>query len=475
MAISSVLYATGALLEAWLAAMLLVCWRRLRTTGAQWPGLLAAGFACNAVRCSLLASGTGNVTLEHAASIFTSVFAVVTIALLTAALTDYAGLRRKTARRINRVTAVLLVLLIASVALHVVTRGQAMLLANVFFAGWILLFTHALVREPRSGHGFVVFALFAFPVGSIAAIMGWLPFALLATIELVPITAIGLTVLTTGLLRAHRLAQGERAVAVQALAEREQAQSALRAANESLEHRVSLRTQELRETIEGLESFTRSVSHDLRGPLGGMAGLARLARDELSDGNVDAADRLLAALSTQADSSVRLVAALLALARAGDAEPRATRFALAPLVSEAVASLGEAARPAAVSIDIGPLPDVVADRELLRQVFVNLIGNACKFAAKAMRPHVEIGRVATSAGDAFYVRDNGIGFEPEDAAQLFKPFQRLHGKDFEGVGVGLSIVRRIVSHHGGQVWAEGTPGAGATFWFTLGHEAQAAA
>jgi signal transduction histidine kinase len=467
MVISSVLYATSALLEAWLAAMLLVCWRRLRGGGATWPGLLAAGFAFNAVRCCLLANGEGNVTLERGASMVTSALAVGTIGLLTAALADYANLRRRVARRVNAVTSALLALVFAAIVLGAITRGQALLVVNLFFTGWILLFLRSLVREPRSGHGLVVVALLAYPLGSVAANAGWLPFEYLPTIELVPITAIGVTVLTTGLLRAHGRAQAERAVAVQALAEREQAQTALRAANETLEHRVALRTQELRETIEGLESFTRSVSHDLRGPLGGIAGLAKLARDEMADGNAGEADRLLAAIATQADNSVRLVAALLALARAGDAEPHTTRFALAPLVSEAVAALGEAARPPAATIAVGPLPEVVADRELLRQVFVNLVGNACKFASASVRPRVEIGSLPTPAGDAFFVRDNGIGFEPGAADRLFKPFQRLHGRDFDGVGVGLSIVRRIVTHHGGRVWAEGAPGAGATFWFTL--------
>jgi len=475
MVISSILYATGALLEAWLAAMLLVCWRRLRDSGARWPGLLAAGFACNAVRCGLLAWGEGNVTLEHVPSMITSVLAATAIALLTAALVDYAGLRRVTARRIDLGTILLLVLTVGAVALHEITRGETLIVVNLFFFVWIALFARALMREPHSGHAFVIGALFAFPVGSVAANEGWMPFELLPVIELVPITAIGLTVLTTGLLRSHRRAQLERAVAVKALAEREQAQVALRAANETLEHRVAVRTQELHETIEGLESFNRTVSHDLRGPLGGISGLAKLARDEVADGNVDSADRLLAAIARQADDSARLVGALLALARASDAEPRTTRFELAPLVSEAVAALGETARPAAVTIDVGPLPEVVADRELLRQVFVNLIGNACKFAAGAVRPHVEIGGVPTPAGEAFYVRDNGIGFASEAAARLFKPFQRLHGEKFEGIGVGLSIVRRIVAHHGGRVWAEGEPGAGATFWFTLGAPERAAA
>jgi signal transduction histidine kinase len=475
MTISSVLYAAGAVLEAWLAAMLFVCWRGLRAVNTRWPALLAVGFACNAVRCALFAGGYGNVPLAAGAYVLTTMLGGIAVVLLTAALLDYLGMRGAAARRLTLGAAGVLVLTIAAVALRAITRGHALLVVNVIFLAWIALFARALVREPRSGHGLVLAALLAYPVGSVAANLGWLPFELLPTIELVPLTAIGMTVLTTGLLRAHRRAQAERALAEDALAEREHAQAALRAANESLEHRVALRTQQLRETIEGLESFTRNVSHDLRGPLGGIAGVAKLARDEVAEGRVAAVDRLLAAIAAQADDSVRLVGALLDLARAGNAEPRATRFALAPLVAEAIATLGDAARPAAVTIAIGPLPEVVADRDMLRQVFVNLIGNACKFAAGAVQPHVEIGRAATPAGEGFYVRDNGVGFAPDAAARLFKPFQRLHGESFEGLGVGLSIVRRIVAHHGGRVWAEGTPGQGATFWFTLGEAARAAA
>jgi signal transduction histidine kinase len=475
MAISSVLYATSAALEAWVAAMLFVCWRGLRAPHTRWPFLLAVGFACNAVRCILLADGYGNVPLASGAALFTTALGAAAVVLLTAALTDYLGLRGPLARGLNVGALVVMALTVAAIGLRAITRGKGFLVVNVFFLAWIALFARALLREPRSGHGLVVAAVLAFPVGSVAANLGWLPFDLLPTIELVPMTAIGLTVLTTGLLRAHRRAQAERALAEDALAERERAQAALRTANESLEHRVALRTQELRETIEGLESFTRNVSHDLRGPLGGIAGVAKLARDEVAEGRVAAVDRLLAAIADQADDSMRLVSAMLALARAGDAEPRATRFALAPLVAEAIAALGDTPDRAAVTIDIGPLPEVVADRDLLRQVFVNLIGNACKFAANAVRPHVEIGRAGTPAGDEFYVRDNGVGFAPDAAARLFKPFQRLHGAGFEGVGVGLSIVRRIVAHHGGRVWAEGTPGHGATFWFTLGEAAQGAA
>ena len=255
-------------------------------------------------------------------------------------------------------------------------------------------------------------------------------------------------------------------VAAGALAARAAAEAGLRAANESLEQRVAQRTRELRETIEGLESFNRSVSHDLRGPLGGIAGLAQLARDQVAHGDTAQADRLLAAIDRQADESVRLIAALLALARAGDAQPQRSHFAAGPLVDEAIAAT--TASGARADVVVRELPVVDADRELLRQVFVNLVGNARKFAREASTPRIEIGHAATAHGDAFYVRDNGVGFAPAEAQRLFKPFERLHGTRFEGFGVGLSIVRRIVDHHGGRAWAEGVPGQGATIWFTLG-------
>jgi len=101
-------------------------------------------------------------------------------------------------------------------------------------------------------------------------------------------------------------------------------------------------------------------------------------------------------------------------------------------------------------------------------VFANLVGNACKFAGAGHAARVEVGHAATPQGQAYFVRDNGIGFAPDDAARLFRPFERLNGQRYEGFGVGLSIVQRIVDHHGGRVWAEGLPGRGATFWFTLG-------
>ena len=398
----------------------------------------------------------------------TSALAGATLLLLTAALIDYVGLPRTLARRINRVSTALVALMLAALALGVLRRGEGMLLGGLFFVGWTLLFVQAMLREPHSGHGMVVVALLTFPFGSLAAHTGALPFALLPAVEIIPLGAIGLTVLSTGLIRAHRRAQLETEAAARELAARQAAESRLRAVNDSLEQRVAMRTAELRATVDGLESFNRTVSHDLRGPLGGIAGLAQVARELVARDDAAQADRLLAAIERQADDSVRMVSALLALARAGDAQPQRSHFDAGPLVDEAIAATAApAADGAGATLVVRELPAVEADRELLRQVFVNLIGNARKFTREASAPCIEIGHAATAHGDAFFVRDNGVGFAPAESERLFRPFQRLHGARFEGHGVGLSIVRRIVDHHGGCAWAEGVPGRGATIWFTL--------
>ncbi|MFG5407523.1 ATP-binding protein [Piscinibacter sakaiensis] len=139
------------------------------------------------------------------------------------------------------------------------------------------------------------------------------------------------------------------------------------------------------------------------------------------------------------------------------------------LAIEALGWLQEAEPARTLPVEIGPLPVIDADPLLVRQVLVNLIGNALKFSSQAAQPRVEVGVAWPDGGGdpVFHVRDNGVGFEPEAAGQLFRPFQRLHGARFPGSGVGLSIVRRIVDHHGGRVWAEGAPGAGACVFFSL--------
>jgi signal transduction histidine kinase/CheY-like chemotaxis protein len=250
--------------------------------------------------------------------------------------------------------------------------------------------------------------------------------------------------------------------------ERKRAAQELLVANETLEHRVLQRTAELHDVIEGLESFNRSVSHDLRGPLGGIAGAARLAQEFVANNEADKAIKFLKIITAQAESTGHLVDALLALARASDAslsmEP-VDMHALATDVAESLRRVPTAA-PLPVAIDL--LATIDADRELVRQVLVNLIGNALKFASGAPQPRVHVGMTPARGAPVFFVRDNGVGFDAAKTQRLFKPFHRLHDNRFEGSGVGLSIVKKIVERHGGTVWAESTPGQGATFHFSFG-------
>ena len=467
MTIGSVLYAVGAWIEGWLAVMLCISGRALRGQDERWSLLLAAAFACNTARSFLFALGYGNVPFDGHPKLLTATLADVAIALTTLALMEYVELKSDAKRRIWMFAGPVLALAWALAVAGWTTRGQSSLIVALFVIGWAVMFFRAMLREPRAGHGLVVAATLTFPVVILALKLHLLSFELVAISEIVPLAAIGVTVLTTGLVRANRRAQVEAARTSQALAARERAEAELRAANELLEHRVAQRTATLQETIEGLESFNRSVSHDLRGPLGGISGVARLALAEVHAGHAEKAERMLDAIARQADHSMAMIAALLALARATNTQPQRAHVDTGAMVAEIVATLGgTAGTPARVVVQ--PLPEVDADPQLLRQVFANLLGNACKFASTSSDPRIEVGHAQTPHGPAFYVRDNGVGFCNADAQRIFKPFQRLHGAAYDGFGVGLSIVLRIVDHHGGEVWADGVPGGGATFWFTLG-------
>ncbi|KQY85438.1 ATP-binding protein [Pelomonas sp. Root1444] len=250
--------------------------------------------------------------------------------------------------------------------------------------------------------------------------------------------------------------------------ERKRAAQELRFANETLEQRVLQRTAELRDVIEGLESFNRSVSHDLRGPLGGIAGAARLAQEFVVSQQPDKAIKFLQVIAAQAETTGHLVDALLALARASEASLSVEPVDMDALAAEVVASLRRLPDEASPPVVIEPLAAIAADRKLVRQVLVNLIGNALKFASETPQPRVQVGMATTDGAPVFFVRDNGVGFDADKAQRLFRPFHRLHDARFEGSGVGLSIVKKIVERHGGKVWADSTPGQGATFYFSFG-------
>lgn len=225
------------------------------------------------------------------------------------------------------------------------------------------------------------------------------------------------------------------------------------------------RQRELEAANANLNAFADSVSHDLRAPVRHIAGFAGLLRSAAAD---ERARTYAAVIERSASRMNALIDSLLAFARSGAGELRREPVDLGRLVREARAELGPEAEGARVRWRVAPLPTVPGDPDLLRQVFVNLLSNALKYSRAREEARIEVWAEREAGEHALHVRDNGAGFDPALAPRLFGLFQRLHREDeFEGTGVGLANVRRVVERHGGRVWADGTPGGGATFSFTL--------
>jgi signal transduction histidine kinase len=239
-------------------------------------------------------------------------------------------------------------------------------------------------------------------------------------------------------------------------------------AQQRLEARVSERTASLKAANSELEAFSYSVSHDLRAPLRGIDGfsLALLedASDKLNPKEKDYLHRVRAAAQRMA----ALIDDLIELARVGRAELTFTRTDLSALGAAIANDLRSHAPDRQIEISVQDQMVADADRRLVMILLENLLNNAWKFTAKVAQPRIEFGRQPPEAGSAYYVRDNGAGFDMTYAQKLFQPFQRLHtDAEFSGTGIGLATVRRIVERHGGRVWAEGAVGQGATVYFTL--------
>ncbi len=348
-----------------------------------------------------------------------------------------------------------------------VLRIWVHLFTALAFAAMGAVVLRARSREPRAGHGWLGLALLTVPALAVllaatrtdpVAIRYW---------AVIPVVLVGLTLPSVSLHRRQRRLVAE-------VARRRDAEQALTAMNGTLEQRIAERTADLRNMVAGLETFNRSVSHDLRDPLSSISGLARLAGERLAEGQLDFVRAALPAIAEQADTSTRLVATLLELARVGEAEVRRQRTDPAAIAREVIGQIAASSKTPLPAIEVRQLPEVDADPELLRPVFVNLIGNAIKFSAASPDARIVIGAdpaTTPSGGEAsgpcLFVCDNGVGFGADAAGRLFTPYSRLHGKQFEGHGIGLSIVRRAVERQGGRVWAEPGPGRGACFKFTL--------
>jgi PAS domain S-box-containing protein len=238
--------------------------------------------------------------------------------------------------------------------------------------------------------------------------------------------------------------------------------------NAELEQRVRDRTAELETANHELESFSYSVSHDLRAPLRHITGFVSMLKAR-SDTKLDAESRdLLQSIMASADRMSRLIEALLALSRTGRTELHKQRVSLDQLLRSVRAELQDESRDRKIDWRVEPLPDVEGDPELLRQVLVNLLSNALKYTRPRPIPRIEIAAHREGNNIVCDVRDNGVGFDPRYTGKLFGVFQRLHrANEFEGTGIGLATIRLIIQRHGGRVWAEGEADKGATFHFSL--------
>jgi chemotaxis family two-component system sensor kinase Cph1 len=235
--------------------------------------------------------------------------------------------------------------------------------------------------------------------------------------------------------------------------------------------RVAELTAELEAANRELEAFSYSVAHDLRAPLRHIDGFARMALEN-SRGLDDALVKQLSAVVQAAGTMGKMIDGLLTLSRVGGAGLQRRPVDMAALVEKARSQLGpDAARPT-LRWEIGALPTADGDPELLQLVWVNLLANALKYSSRHQQPEIQVGAQTADDGKAvFFVRDNGVGFDMRYGGKLFNVFQRLHRQDeFEGIGIGLALVRRVIERHSGRVWAESRINGGATFYFSIGAE-----
>jgi len=450
-----------------LALLFWTVWLRAREPGTP---LLGAGFALAALwyfsSDSLPYTGPFiDVPVLRASSIVIG----SAVVLVTVGVVQYLGFPRGWLRAFVVALWLPSAVLIAALAVGQPVRHEVFHVGVLLsYVGAALLALRRAFERPGQNHLGLAVALL---------IMAALPFLLQAAgvpseqlkyFAGIGLAAFGMIVLTISLL--HRQRELGREVACRTAAE-----TRLREANVLLESRVVERTSHLHELITGLEAVNRGVSHDLRGPLGGMSQLARLAADALSRGDPSMAHRALPAIAEQCDASVRMVCSMLDLARLGEATPRREPVQLGRIVrsafEEVILSRPGAQRP---TLRCGELPTVQADPDLLRTVFVNLLGNATKFSGQTQVPRIDVVVDVEGADVQVCVRDNGVGFSADAAEHLFEPFYRAHGAAFDGHGLGLSIVRRAIEAMGGRVWAAVAPEGGAQLCFRLTGAAQSA-
>ena len=248
--------------------------------------------------------------------------------------------------------------------------------------------------------------------------------------------------------------------------ERKKAAEEITKLNSELEERVLRRTEQLKKSTEEMEAFSYSISHDLRAPLRGIIGFANILEEDYGSKLDDEARRITTVIKKNTTRMGMLIDDLLSFSRMGRQELMKTNVDSNKLVKDIIVEVD--ANRKKIEWILHPLPVIKADANTLNQVWINLISNAIKYSGNADKPKIEIGSIQKNGSITFFIKDNGVGFDEKYKAKLFKVFQRLHtSEEFEGTGIGLAIVDKIISKHGGEVWVEAELNKGATFYFSL--------